>query len=155
MEELRLWPLEPKRGCAELFVRAYDDDFIPPKLETIIRLYGSIKRTDLEEQIKETIWLDDRTSSAYPPNPCPISPGQRPCRNGSAPLLYPHMSDDHCDSDPDSIPAAGTTPGVPEDDFTETASARYSPTSRRPNVPLTAKMLYMLLREEVITIPPF
>ena len=155
MEELRLLPLEPKRGCVELFVRAYDDDSIPPELETIIRLYGSIERTDLDEQTKGTIWLDDRTSIAYPPASSALSPGQRPYHHGATPPLDPHTPDSYCHSEIDDNPAAGTNPGVPEDASTESASARYSPTSRRPNVPLTAKMLYTLLREEVILVRSF
>jgi hypothetical protein len=155
VEELRRLPLEPMRGCLELFVRPYDGDFISPSLKTIIRLYGSIEKIDLEMQTKATIWLDDRTYSAYiHPNAfvSPLTHGHQNHKSMPSPNLV--ESDNQPQGNSDRNCTTNSTPSVAEDSYTQTASARYSPTSRRPKVPLTAKMLYTFLREEVIILQP-
>lgn len=149
MKELRLLLSEFEVGSIELFMRVYEDDFISPLLETIIRLYGNIKKVDLDEPTKETIWLDDRTYSAYYPNSS-TSPRIAESRHGgSAPL--PEQSQSNVDQDT----AANANPGIRGDAYSQSASARYSPSSRRPRVPLTAKMLYTLLLKEVFTFQIF
>ncbi|KAH8633995.1 hypothetical protein IG631_12631 [Alternaria alternata] len=149
VEDLRRFPLEPERGCVELFVRPYDDDFISPSLKTIIRLYGSVEKTDLEMQTKATIWLDDRTYSAYiHPNTfvSPLTHGHQNHKSMPSPNLVELDNQSQGNSDRDCT--TNSIPSVAEDSYTQSASARYSPTSRRPKVPLTAKMLYTFLREE-------
>lgn len=150
VEELRGLPLEPERGCVELFVRAYDEDFISPSLKTIIRLYGSIEKTDLEMQTKATIWLDDRTYSAYihPTTfASPLTHGHQNHKSTLSPSLV--ESDDQFQGNSVHNCTTNSTRAA-EDSRTQSAPARYSPTSRRPKVPLTAKMLYTFLRKEVI-----
>jgi hypothetical protein len=153
MEELRLLSLESKGESVELFLRPYEDDFISPDLETIIRLYGNIKKIDLDGQDKATIWLDDRTYSAYHPNQSliPITRGPRNDRS----VLLPNLpeSDNHTPRNADSNPATSSTRGTTGDTHAEPTSSRYSPTSRRPKIPLTAAMLFTLLRIEVISSP--
>lgn len=145
VKELRLLLSEFEVGSIELFMRVYEDDFISPLLETIIRLYGNIKKVDLDEPTKETIWLDDRTYSAYYPNSSTSLPIAELRDSGSAPL--PEQSRSNVDQDA----ATNSNPGVRGDAYSQSASARYSPTSRCPRVPLTAKMLYTFLSEEVFT----
>ena len=155
VEDLRRFSLEPERGCVELFVRPYDDDFISPSLKTIIRLYGSVKKTDLEMQTKATIWLDDRTYRAYiHPNTfvSPLTHGHQNHKSMPSPNLV--ESDNQSQGNSDRNYTTNSIPSVAEDPYTQSASARYSPTSRRPKVPLTAKMLYTFLREEVIILQP-
>lgn len=150
VEELRLLPLEPKRESVELFLRPYEDDFISPTLETIIRLYGSVRKADLDEQTKETIWLDDRTYSAYHPNSSQPPPTQIPHNDGSGSPPNPLISDDQTQDRVHNNSATSSPQGTIGDEHAESASTRYSPSSRRPNVPVKARTLYTLLRKEVI-----
>jgi hypothetical protein len=150
VEELRLLPLEPKRESVELFLRPYEDDFISPTLETIIRLYGSVRKADLDEQTKETIWLDDRTYSAYHSNSSQPPPTQISYNDGSDSPQNALISDDQTQGRVHSNPATTSPQGTIGDKHAESASTRYSPSSRRHNVPLQARTLYTLLRKEVI-----
>lgn len=150
VEELRLLPLEPKRESVELFLRPYEDDFISPILETIIRLYGSVKKTALDEQTKETIWLDDRTYSAYYPESSLVPPTQGPCNNLSGSLPNPLISDDQAQGRAHNSPATISIQKATGDAHAESTTARYLPGSRRHNVPLRAKTLHTLLRKKVM-----
>jgi hypothetical protein len=153
VKQLRRILSDLERGSIELFLRPYEDDFISSHLETIIRLYGNIKKFPLDEPVKENIWLDDRTYSAYHSNSSTPPDIPRPGESGSAPFPDPDPLNERSQTNVDQDAATDSHPGGRGDAYSQSASARYSPTSRRPKVPLTAKMLHTWLLEEVFTFP--
>jgi hypothetical protein len=153
VKELRLLLSDLERGSIELFLRPYEDAFISSHLETIIRLYGNIEKFPLDEPINENIWLDDRTYRAYHSNSSTPPDILKPGESGSAPFPDLDPLNERSQTNVDQDAATNSNPGGRGDAYSQSASARYSPTSRRPKVPLTAKMLYTLLLKEVFTFP--
>ncbi|KAF7574837.1 hypothetical protein PtrSN002B_005858 [Pyrenophora tritici-repentis] len=145
MEQLRSLPQKPDFENIELFARTDDEDTISTDVDDIIQFCKDLKKSDLDEQTREFIWLDDRTYTAYFPNMMSSSSHGNTRRKISS--LDGHVINAHMSSSYEK-PATSPIPGGNEAPCARRPSARYSPPSRSYNVPLTAKTLYNALKEK-------
>ncbi|KAF1838672.1 hypothetical protein BDW02DRAFT_564779 [Decorospora gaudefroyi] len=148
VDALRDNPLEPKRNSIELFLRPYPEDNISLDLEAIIRLCQDVKALDLDGQTKATIWLDDRTYTAYHQTQITSRSLESPQSHEIIPKLGFNVQGGQLLDDDRNGPTTTSASGAPENQPVDSPSARYSPTSRRYKVPLTAKMLYTELKKK-------
>jgi hypothetical protein len=143
LDELRQFT--PKSEGVELFVQSYDEDTISPDKEAIVKLCRDADILDLDQQDKESIWLDDRTFAAYFPGSSAPTSSQN--RQNDDPISAPHERAPNT-HDGELITEIG--PMVVGPSQPDSASAKYSPTSRRYLGPLTAQKLYKELKKKVV-----